>query len=100
MKNNCKAGTHCGTIIGGVFLVVATVLTVLTHSDAGVLGMFLVGLGFCVCGKMGGCKKCSCCGCCSCCCTCDCCEGKHPMGCDTTPAKKKAAPRKKAKKTA
>ncbi|PJD93907.1 MAG: hypothetical protein CK424_01230 [Legionella sp.] len=104
MKGNCTSSSKCGLIVGGIFLVIATILTFLTHSDAGILGMFIVGLGFCVCHCFGrGCKTCSCCGCCSCCCTCDCCDTEH-MSCDidmpaiVMPAKKPATPRKKAKK--
>ncbi len=104
MKNNCTSSGKCGLIVGGLFLVVATILTFLTHSDAGILGMFVVGLGFCVCHRFGSsCKTCSCCGCCSCCCKCDCCDTEH-MACDmppavTTPVKKVTKPRKTTKKT-
>ncbi len=96
MKNTCKTGYNCCRIIGGIFLVVATALTLLTHSDAGILGMFLVGLGFCISRRMG-CKPCGCCGSCSCCCDC---TGSCDTGMTCDEPAKKAAPRKKAKKTA
>ena len=87
MKKNCKPVSF-SAIVGGIFLVVATILTILTYSGVGVLGMFLVGFGFCACKHMG-CKSC-----CSNCCKCDCCS-TDMTECDVPKA---PTPRKKAKK--
>ena len=59
-KKNCseKCHTpHC-KVIGGAFLVIATILTIITLNGLAVFGMFLSGLFFCGCNKMM--SKCCC----------------------------------------
>ncbi len=60
---NCHT-SHC-KVIGGAFLVIATILTVITLNGLAVFGMFLSGLFFCGCNKMMSkrccCDKSSCC---------------------------------------
>lgn len=65
--DKCKIKSGCLSnrceIIGIVFLVIATVLTLITLSGMGIFGMFLVGVLMC-CHKHY--QKCPCaCGCCS-----------------------------------
>lgn len=103
MNNACKSGGYsCGRIIGGIFIAIAIALTVMTHSEAGILGLFIAGTFFCVSNRSGaGCKPCGGCGSCSCCCPCDgpassC--GPVDMSCEIPKPKKAAAPRKKVKK--
>lgn len=71
MKKVCSptSSRNCGRIIGTIFLIVASGLTLLTYSDAGILGFFIAGTVFCL--KSGsGCSPCGGCGACGCCCGC------------------------------
>lgn len=68
-NKNLKVGESCNThhctIIGGLFLAAATVLTLLTFNGLGIFGMFVVGALFC-CHKHMNTKRCGCgCQCCS-----------------------------------
>lgn len=102
MKDNmCHTGSsNCGRILGGIFLIVATILTFIhIGSEGGTLGMFIAAA---VLLKRSGCGTCGRCGVCACCCAC------NPASCGTAscdvsmvapaPAKKVAKTRK-AKKT-
>ncbi len=50
-KNGCKMreclSTHRREIVGGVLLLLATLLTILTLSGLGIFGMFLTGMFMC-----------------------------------------------------
>lgn len=50
-KYICDATSHCTSsrreIAGGVIVVIAIILTILTHSSLGIFGMFLVGIVLC-----------------------------------------------------
>lgn len=50
-NNGCKVreciSNHRREIVGGVFLVLATLLTILTLSGLGIFGMFITGLAMC-----------------------------------------------------
>ena len=86
----CK--THWYRVLGIILLVLAVVLTVVTFSGLGILGMFLAGLMLCchkhISSKMGSCG-CSC----SCCDPCD--EVKcSTMGKEKVVVEKKAATKK------
>jgi hypothetical protein len=63
MLKNTKADVCCTShrceILGIIFLAIATILTLLTFSGVGILGMFIVGLVFC-CHKHWGCTRCNC----------------------------------------
>ena len=63
-SNSCKMreclSTHRREIVGAFFLLIATLLTVLTFSGIGIFGMFLTGLFLC-CKKHMGCRCCRCC---------------------------------------
>ena len=50
--------SHRSKLVGGFFLIVATILTLLTLNGFGILGMFLVGTVLC--------RRHMMCGCCSC----------------------------------
>ena len=70
MKNACKPGSkNCSRIIGAIFLIVGSGLTLLTHSDAGILGFFIAGAILCM-KPRSGCNPCGGCGDCGCCCPC------------------------------
>lgn len=60
-KTGCKVkeclSSHRGEIVGAVFLILATLLTILTFSGLGILGMFVTGLYLC-CHKHMCCKHC------------------------------------------
>lgn len=49
--------SHRGEIVGSVLLILATLLTILTFSGLGILGMFVTGLFLC-CHKHMCCKHC------------------------------------------
>ena len=49
--------SHRGEIVGAIFIILATLLTVLTFSGLGILGMFATGLFLC-CHKHMCCQKC------------------------------------------
>lgn len=85
--------SHRSQILGAVFLVIATILTLLTLNGFGILGMFLVGILLCRHHMMG----CQCCGCCPCCCNS---EADECMPCDDaeTAAKKKLVKKSTVKK--
>ena len=61
-KNDCKMreclSTHRREIVGAFFLVLATLLTALTFSGMGMLGMFIAGVALCC--KRNGCCNCHC----------------------------------------
>lgn len=77
MKTNCKPSSkNCSKIIGAIFLIVGSGLTLLTNSDAGILGFFIAGAILCIkprseCDPCGGCGSCGCC--------CACLPGKGPI---------------------
>ena len=59
MKNACKPGSkNCSRIIGAIFLIVGSGLTLLTHSDAGILGFFIAGAILCM-KPRSGCNPCT-----------------------------------------
>lgn len=69
MEKNKKADACCTShrceILGIIFLAIATILTLLTFSGVGILGMFIVGLVFCT-HKHLSYRRCHCgCSCCS-----------------------------------
>ena len=73
---NCKMAdckTHWCALFGIVLIVLATVLTFMTLSGLGILGMFLAGLMLC-CHKKMSMNRCGC--------ECGCCSGSDGMGCD------------------
>ncbi|MEI6095408.1 MAG: hypothetical protein WCR08_08130 [Gammaproteobacteria bacterium] len=70
MKNSCNPGSkNCSRIIGAIFLIVGSGLTLLTHSEAGILGFFIAGAILCM-KPRSGCNPCGGCGDCGCCCPC------------------------------
>ncbi|MDP3704300.1 MAG: hypothetical protein Q8R24_00130 [Legionellaceae bacterium] len=87
-NKDCKVTACCTShrceIFGGIFLAIATVLTLLTYSGLGILGMFIVGMVFC-CHKHTGFGRCRC-GCCS----------TNMTTCDMPAPKKETAVAKKA----
>ena len=100
MNNVC--GTSSGKwskIIGALFLIGGTGLTILTHSDAGILGLLIAGALLAIKGS-SGCSPCgggcgSCAGCCN--------NGCGPSSemysaAAVVPVKKVAKPRKTTKK--
>ena len=94
-KKNMSAccASHNTVIVGAIFLAIATVLTLYTLSDMGILGLFIAGVVFCK-RKHFGCSKCGCTNC-ECCSDMSSCE---TSSCEMPAPKKKAEPRKKAKK--
>lgn len=66
IKEGCKLH-FCG-IFGVILIVLATILTFVTASSLGILGMFFVGIMLCCHKKMSSCKMPY--GC-RCCCPCD-----------------------------
>lgn len=85
-KNGCKMreclSNHRREIVGGIFLILATLLTILTLSGLGIFGMFLTGLFMC-------CHRHLCC-----------CKNNSAECCDTEvecDASEKSAPKKTAK---
>lgn len=71
--------SHCGEIFGAILLAIGVILTLITFSDWGILGMFLVGGMFC-CHKHWRNK--SHCDNSDCGCDCPCCSGvekKRPL---------------------
>jgi len=85
-KKSCTEScntSHC-KIIGGAFLVVATILTLITLNGLAVFGMFLSGLFFCGCKHMMS-KRC--------CCTDKslCCDVKSSSECSETKKDKKSS---------
>lgn len=80
---------HRSKLVGGFFLIVATILTLLTLNGFGILGMFLVGILLCRRNMMCGCScRTSCSEECSPCDTGTCEPDVAPM---KAPAKKPAA---------
>lgn len=70
MKNNCKPSSkNCSKIIGAIFLIGGTGLTLATNSDAGILGLLIAGALLCI-KPSSGCSPCGGCGSCGCCCGC------------------------------
>jgi hypothetical protein len=102
MKKVCSptSSRNCGRIIGTLFLIVGSGLTLLTYSDAGILGFFIAGTIFCI-KSRPGCSPCGGCGSCGCCCGCGP-EGNWDpdnMPVVTAPTIKKVAKPRKTKKT-
>lgn len=99
MKNVCDTG--CGKwakIIGALFLIGGTGLTILTHSDAGILGFFIAGAILAVKGS-SGCSPCSGgCGACAGCCNNACGSSEIYSSAAVPVVKKVAKPRKTTKK--
>lgn len=66
---NCDTNSGCKmhgcTIIGAIFIILGTILTIFTLSGFGILGMFLVGLVFCCHKKISSKTCCACCKCCN-----------------------------------
>jgi hypothetical protein len=92
-KKNCKVTacftTHRRELVGGFFLLMATLLTILTFSGIGIFGMFIAGMALC-CHKHWCCRNCTC-GCCS--------STEMEESCSTTntPSPKKPAVKKVTK---
>jgi hypothetical protein len=81
-SENCKITTDCKThwcgIFGIVLIVLATILTFVTSSGLGILGLFFAGIMMC-CHKHWSCGKTSEC---RCCCGCKCCDTEKDKVCD------------------
>ncbi len=93
MEKNKKPDGCCTShrceIIGIIFLAIATILTLLTFSGVGILGLFIVGLVFCMHKHLGHRK---------CCCGCDCCASNSSCDLPAAEAKKEPTVRKTAAK--
>lgn len=90
-KAGCKVreclSSHRREIVGGIILILAILLTILTLSGLGIFGMFLTGLFMCCHRHIGCCCKHS---------SSEVCDAEE--GCDTS-ATVKSAPKKTAKST-
>lgn len=90
-KNGCKIreclSNHRREIVGGIILILAILLTVLTLSGLGIFGMFLTGLFMCCHRHIGCCCRNS---------ATECCDVEEV--CETTSAAK-SAPKKTTKTT-
>jgi hypothetical protein len=84
---------RCSAVVGGIFIILATVLTLLTVNSFGILGMFLVGI--LLCRHKFGCG-CSCHSSCGCACHTGSC---HSSSCDEGTDDMDEPPAKTTKKT-
>lgn len=94
-KEKCKITACCKShgckILGLILVVLAVILTVITFSGLGILGMFLVGMVFCchkhLSSRVGGC---------GCGCGCSCCPSSDDASCGVSDkvVAKKASPKK------
>ena len=89
-KGDAKCTSHRCEILGIIFLAVATILTLLTFSGVGILGMFIVGMMFC-CHKHWHGKRCYC--------GCSCCSDDTSCAMPVMPGKKEAGIKKTTKTT-
>lgn len=89
MEKNKKGDACCTShrceILGIVFLAIATILTLLTFSGVGILGMFLVGTVFC--SHKHWSQRCRC--------GCDCCS-TDTSSCSMPSPKKETTPKRAA----
>lgn len=100
MKNDCNTGSgKCTKIIGVLFLIGGAGLTLLTHSDHGILGLLIAGAILIV-KRSSGCSPCNGgCGVCAGCCNNRCGSSELYSAAVAVPAVKKVAkPRKTTKK--
>lgn len=92
MNSTCNSGSkQLSRIVGAIFLIAGAGLTLMTHSEAGILGFFIAGALLCM-KRSSGCNPCGGCGSCGCCCGCyPANSGSVESFCETTIMPKKVA---------